>query len=239
MQPVRHLCSGCCLPLKEQGVHIHAFIVIQTLILWLSDAFKKLLYLRIEFFGSKSKHFMAIPTKLPPPNDRKKSATECDENFGERVSPSKITSLGISASRLALSHLGRENQMWCGWTWAGNWWKNKKEDGENLTLVLFSRGLRLAEAFSRSEFPSRFWSLAGEIYFYFLLRSRRCGAWSSNHDALARISLSCIYFDYTKKQWDEKRKINKQFRTVSFYLNFLLCFFWEFLHVRILHKILF
>jgi len=31
------------------------------------------------------------------------------------------------------SHLGREESDVKPWTWAGNWWKNKKEDGENLT----------------------------------------------------------------------------------------------------------
>jgi hypothetical protein len=94
--------------------------------------------------------------------------------LGERVSPSKITSLGISASRLALSHLGRENQMWCGWTWAGNWWKNKKRRwGKSYFSFIFP--WIAAEAFSRSEFPSRIWSL---VKFTFIFC---CGA-----DAVAR-----------------------------------------------------
>jgi hypothetical protein len=75
--------------------------------------------------------------------------------LGERVSPSKITSLGISASRLLLSHtLGEKIRCDAGGLEQEIGGKIKKEDGENLTLVLFSRGLRLKRSLAQNSLPA-------------------------------------------------------------------------------------
>lgn len=167
----------------------------------------------IESFGTRSEHFITAS----PQGRFLMTEKECSGMRREFLGSVCLTLQDYQPwnkrqQTCSRSHLGRENQMWCGWTWAGNWWKNKKEDedGENLTLVLFSRGLRLKLSLAQDSL--RAFDPWRNLLFIFC-----CGAGAAVRDHLimthaGKISQSCVYFDYSKKQWDEKQKINSSDR---------------------------